>query len=82
LWCHVNLIDTNISEKIFSPSSRLAKMETLWFSKMLVSIYDFTQQDIMEHQESRLNSGNACYHSGQTLLYFHLLSRNVIIQLF
>jgi hypothetical protein len=79
LWCHVNsLIDTNISEKnslsIFKAG---LKMETLWFSTMLVSICDFTQQDNVEHQESRLNSGNACHHLGQSLLSFRLLSRNV-----
>jgi hypothetical protein len=35
------------------------------------------QNCIHEDIKSRLNSGNACYHSVQSLLSSHLLSRNV-----
>jgi hypothetical protein len=34
------------------------------------------QNLIQEEIKSRLNSGNACYHSVQSLLTFRLLSRN------
>jgi hypothetical protein len=36
------------------------------------------------HKEikSRLNSGNACYHSVQSLLSFHLLSRNLKVKMY
>jgi hypothetical protein len=30
----------------------------------------------------RLNSGNACYHSVQNLLYFRLLSKNLKIRIY
>jgi hypothetical protein len=35
---------------------------------------------IQEEIKSRLNSGNACYHSVQNLLSSHLLSKNVKIK--
>jgi hypothetical protein len=34
---------------------------------------------IQEEIKRRLNSGNACYHSGQNLLSSHLLSKNITI---
>jgi hypothetical protein len=50
---------------------------------MLVSIYDFTQEENVEHhQESSLNSGNAWYHSGQSLLSSRLLSMNVKFEIY
>jgi hypothetical protein len=42
-----------------------------------------TDQDfIQEEIKSRLNSGNACYHSVQSLLSSCLLSRNVKIKVY
>jgi hypothetical protein len=38
------------------------------------------QNCIREEIKSRLNSGNACYHSVQSLLSSHLLSRNVKVK--
>jgi hypothetical protein len=35
-----------------------------------------------EELKSRLNSGNACYHSAQSLLYSRLLSRNVKVKIY
>jgi hypothetical protein len=35
-----------------------------------------------EYFKSRLNSGNACYHSVQNLLSSHLLSRNVKVKIY
>jgi hypothetical protein len=35
-----------------------------------------------EEIKSRLNSGNACYHSVQNLLSFHLLSKNLKIRIY
>jgi hypothetical protein len=35
------------------------------------------QNCVHEEIKSRLNSGNACYHSVQSLLSSHLLSRNL-----
>jgi hypothetical protein len=38
------------------------------------------QNFIHEEIKSRLNSGNACYHSVRSLLSSHLLSRNVKVK--
>jgi hypothetical protein len=35
-----------------------------------------------EELKSRLNSGNACYHSVQSLLSSHLLSRNLKVKIY
>jgi hypothetical protein len=35
------------------------------------------QNDIHDEIKSRLNSGNACYHSVQNLLSSHLISKNL-----
>jgi hypothetical protein len=40
------------------------------------------QNLIQEEIKRRLNSGNACYHSVQNLLSFHLLSKNVKIRIY
>jgi hypothetical protein len=37
---------------------------------------------MQEEIKSRLNSGNACYHSVQSLLSSHLLSRNVKVKIY
>jgi hypothetical protein len=37
---------------------------------------------MQEEIKSRLNSGNACYHSVQSLLSFRLLSRNVKVKIY
>jgi hypothetical protein len=42
-----------------------------------------TDQNCMyEEIKSRLNSGNACYHTVQSLLSSHLLSRNVKVKIY
>jgi hypothetical protein len=38
------------------------------------------QNCVQEEFKNRLNSGNACYHSVQSTLYFRLMSRNVKIE--
>jgi hypothetical protein len=45
---------------------------------MTVTNQNFIQEEI----KRRLNSGNACYHSVQTLLSFHLLSKNVKVRIY
>jgi hypothetical protein len=35
-----------------------------------------------EEIKSRLNSGNVCYHSVQSLLSYHLLSMNVKVKIY
>jgi hypothetical protein len=40
------------------------------------------QNCIYEEIKSRLNSGNACYHSVQSLLSSRLLSRNVKVKIY
>jgi hypothetical protein len=40
------------------------------------------QNCIHEEIKSRLNSGNACYHSDQSLLSYRLLSRNVKVKIY
>jgi hypothetical protein len=41
-----------------------------------------TEQNCMHEEiKSRLSSGNACYHSVQSLLYSHLLSKNLNVKI-
>jgi hypothetical protein len=40
------------------------------------------QNDIHDEIKSRLNSGNACYHSVQNVLSSHLISRNLKIKIY
>jgi hypothetical protein len=40
------------------------------------------QNLIQEEIKTRLNSGNACYHSVQNLLSFRLLSKNVNVRIY
>jgi hypothetical protein len=40
------------------------------------------QNDIRDEIKSRLNSGNACYHSVQNLLSSHLISKNLKIKIY
>jgi hypothetical protein len=40
------------------------------------------QNDIHDEIRSRLNSGNACYHSAQYLLSSHLISKNLKIKIY
>ena len=40
------------------------------------------QNSIAEEIESRLSSGNACYHSVQKLMFSRLLSKNLKIKLY
>jgi hypothetical protein len=37
---------------------------------------------MQEEIKSRQNSGNACYHSVQSLLSSHVLSRNVMVKVY
>jgi hypothetical protein len=39
------------------------------------------QNCIYEDIGSRLNSGNACYHSVQNSLYFHFMSKSITIKI-
>jgi hypothetical protein len=40
------------------------------------------QNDIHDEIKSRLNSGNACYHSAQSLLSSRLISKNLKIKIY
>jgi hypothetical protein len=40
------------------------------------------QNLIQEEIKRRLNSGNACYHSVQNILFSHLLSKNLKIRIY
>jgi hypothetical protein len=40
------------------------------------------QNDIHDEIKSRLNSGNVCYHSVQNLLLYHLISKNLKINIY
>jgi hypothetical protein len=49
---------------------------------IIQNIYYICDQNcIQEEVKSRLNSGNACYHSVQILLSSRLLSRNVKVKI-
>jgi hypothetical protein len=50
------------------------------FKYLVTTLTD--QNCIHEEIKSRLNSGNACYHSVQSLLLPHLLSRNVKVRIY
>jgi hypothetical protein len=41
-----------------------------------------TNQNLIEQENKRLNSGNACYHSVQNLLSSRLLSKNVKVRIY
>jgi hypothetical protein len=41
-----------------------------------------TDQNVIQEKIRRLNSGNACYHSVQSLLASHLLSKNIRIRIY
>jgi hypothetical protein len=47
-----------------------------------VFVADIHQNSIQEEMKSRLNSGNACYHSEQNLLSSSLLSKNLKIEIY
>jgi hypothetical protein len=51
----------------------------LWFA-LFARVTD--QNWMHEEIKSRLNSGNACYHSVQSLLSSRLLSRNVNVKIY
>jgi hypothetical protein len=48
----------------------------------LCVVLSFDKNCIHEEIKSRLNSGNACYHSVQSLLSSRLLSRNVKFKIY
>jgi hypothetical protein len=53
------------------------------YGKVQISGTALTNQNcIHEEIKSRLNSGNACYHSVQSLLLSCLLSRNVKVKIY
>jgi hypothetical protein len=45
-------------------------------------IHGLDQNCVHKEIKSRLNSGNACYHSVQSLLSSRLLSRNVKVKMY
>jgi hypothetical protein len=52
-------------------------------AKFKYLVITLTYQNCMNEEiKSRLNSGNACYHSVQSLLSLHLLSRNVKVKIY
>jgi hypothetical protein len=52
------------------------------FRYLGTTLTDQNCTSIHEEIKSRLNSGNACYHSVQSLLSSRLLSRNVKVKIF
>jgi hypothetical protein len=53
------------------------------FKKIVIIVIIIADQNcIHEEIKSRLNSGNACYHSVQSLLSSRLLSRNIKIKIY
>jgi hypothetical protein len=59
----------NISFEMFEPFKHLGSTLT-------------NQNSIQEEIKSRLNSGNACYHSAQNLLSSSLSSKNIKIKIY
>jgi hypothetical protein len=47
-----------------------------------VFVADIHKNSIQEEMKSRLNSGNACYHSVQNILSSRLLSKNLKIKIY
>jgi hypothetical protein len=59
------------------------KIANRFFEDVLKLKYLVTDQNCMQEEiKSRSNLGNACYHSVQSLLSSHLLSRNVKVKIF
>jgi hypothetical protein len=64
----------------------IMKIENRSFEGVAIFKYlgtTLTDQNCMQEEiKSRLNSGNACYHSGQSLLSSRLLSRNIKVKIY
>jgi hypothetical protein len=54
----------------------------MWHSSNIWERQLRNQNLIQEESKRRLNSGNACYHSVQTLLSFRLLCKNIKIKIY
>jgi len=67
--------------RIYSVKIDNCNFESVEKFKYLVTILTY-QNYIAEEIKSRLKSGNACYHSVQTLLYSSFLSKNLNIKIF
>jgi hypothetical protein len=71
----------------YASQSRLRPLQILALHQA-VSVYLFVgttltdQNCIHEEIKSRLNSGNACYHSVQSILSSRLLSKNVKVKIY
>jgi hypothetical protein len=53
-------------------------MEKFKYLGMIVTNQNFIHEEI----KSRLNLGNACYHSVQNFLSYHLLPKNITIKIY
>jgi hypothetical protein len=69
----------NIGEK---PSIQMANRSFEDVAKFRHVGTTLTDQNFMHEEMSRLNSGNACYHSVQSLLSSCLLSRNIKVKIY
>jgi hypothetical protein len=64
----------NIEYNYIKTANRACEnMAEFKYLRMTVANQNFINEKI----KSRLNAGNACYHSVQNILSFHLLSKNV-----
>ena len=68
--------DKNRSTKI--DNSSFERMEQFKYLETILT----NQNSIQEEVRSRLESGNACYHSLQNLLYSSFLSKNIKIKIY
>jgi hypothetical protein len=69
LSCHQNAGQNHDMKIANRPFENVAQLKYLG---MTVKNQNLIQEEI----KRRLNSGNACYHSVQNLLYFHVLCKN------
>jgi hypothetical protein len=64
-------------------STKIANRSFKGVTKLKYLGTTLTDQNCMQEEiKSRLNSGNACYHSVQSLLSSRLLSRNVKVKIY
>ena len=70
--------DTGRSHNIENDNSSFERVEEFKYFGTTLTNQNYIQEEI----KSRLNSGNACYHSVQNLLSSNLLSRNLKIKIY
>jgi hypothetical protein len=70
------------ARRVIAVRAGLSRLMLLFAKYCMFNLFVENQNSIQEEIESRLKSGNACYHSAQNLLSSSLLSRNLKIKIY